>query len=485
MRRNFSLVLLSGLLSSILLAQQVDVPLRNWTVPPYTQASSAGGGGITTMTDVTSPRAFIGVQPCRIVDTRAGSGFPAGYGPPSMAAGVPRNFDLNNGPCPGLPATIDAYSLNVTVTNTAGEGFIKIWPQGGAVPDVSSLNYVAGQTVANAVIVPAGTGGGVTAVAGVSGTDLIIDINGYFSYTLGTPSNSFLVSNNSPFPSIGGVNASTAAYAMAVAGVMSATTPGFGSAGVSGQVGAFTSCVTCLTFPAGVRGVGGSDHTAVLGISSTGYAVDGYTTGGTGMYPVAEGALGVPGTPFNYGVYANGNYGGTGAKYFVEPHPSDPAKVIRYIALEGPEPGTYFRGRGRFVRGIARIAVSKDFRMVTDEEGLSVQITPIGAMASFAVLRADLTEIVVQSSRNVEFYYLVQGIRRTHKHLTSPITEGREYMPRSAESTMPLYLTEGQKQLLIGNGTYSADGTVNLETARRLGWDRVWAERDRPTPQPE
>jgi hypothetical protein len=79
---------------------------------------------------------------------------------------------------------------------------------------------------------------------------------------------------------------------------------------------------------------------------------------------------------------------------------------------------------------------------------------------------------------------MVNGIRRTHKHLTSPIGEGGEFMPKSADATVPLYLTEGQKQLLIQNGTFKADGTVNLETARRLGWDRVWQERERPAPQP-
>ncbi|PYQ34287.1 MAG: hypothetical protein DMF55_09830 [Acidobacteria bacterium] len=133
---------------------------------------------------------------------------------------------------------------------------------------------------------------------------------------------------------------------------------------------------------------------------------------------------------------------------------------------------------------MARIAVPEDFRLVTDSEGLTVQVTPIGGMASVGVMKADLNEIVVQSSRNLEFYYMVNGIRRTHKHLTSPIGDGNEYMPKSADATMPQYLTEGQKQLLIQNGTYNADGTVNMETAQRLGWDRIWAERERPTPQP-
>jgi hypothetical protein len=49
---------------------------------------------------------------------------------------------------------------------------------------------------------------------------------------------------------------------------------------------------------------------------------------------------------------------------------------------------------------------------------------------------------------------------------------------------MPSYLTETQQRLLIQNGTYREDGTVNMETARRLGWDRVWEERSRPAPQP-
>jgi hypothetical protein len=125
--------------------------------------------------------------------------------------------------------------------------------------------------------------------------------------------------------------------------------------------------------------------------------------------------------------------------------------------------------------------------MVTDPEGLSVQITPIGGMASVGVMKVDLNEIVVQASRNLEFFYLVQGVRRTHKHLT-PIGEGSEYRPARADSTMPSWLTEGQRQLLVQNGTYKPDGTVNMETAERLGWDKAWAERDSPpapAPTPE
>jgi hypothetical protein len=106
----------------------------------------------------TSPLPFVG--PCRLVDTRQ-----AGYGAPALVGGSPRN--LNDDP--------------LTVTNAQGPGFIPIYPQGSVQPPVSTLNYVAGQTIANAAIVPAGAGDGVTVIAGVSGTDLIIDINGYYA----------------------------------------------------------------------------------------------------------------------------------------------------------------------------------------------------------------------------------------------------------------------------------------------------------------
>src|SRR5215831_5566380 len=124
-----------------------------------------------------APLPLIAISPCRIIDTR-GNGFTGQYGPPSLSSGSPRSFTLT-GQC-GIAGTAQAVSLNITVSNTLGPGFIKIFPQGGASPTVSTLNYIAGQTVANAAVVPLGAGGGVTIAAGVSGADLIVDTNGYY-----------------------------------------------------------------------------------------------------------------------------------------------------------------------------------------------------------------------------------------------------------------------------------------------------------------
>ena len=79
----------------------------------------------------------------------------------------------------GLPAGAAAYSLNMTVVPSGPLGFLTTWPTGQAQPLVSTLNAPKGFYVANAAIVPAGTGGSVNAFV-TDTTHVIIDVNGYF-----------------------------------------------------------------------------------------------------------------------------------------------------------------------------------------------------------------------------------------------------------------------------------------------------------------
>ena len=81
-----------------------------------------------------------------------------------------------------------------------------------------------------------------------------------------------------------------------------------------------------------------------------------------------------------------------------------------------------------------------------------------------------------QGSRDLEFSYLVQGVRASFKEMQPVIRDGT-FVPESADAKIPPALAERQKQVLIENGTYKADGTVNAETARRLGWDRMWEKK--------
>jgi hypothetical protein len=78
------------------------------------------------------------------------------------------------------PQGVSAVSINVTVTNPVASGFVTVYPCGTALPLVSSVNYVAGQTVANAVIVPLPASGELCFYSNVA-TDLVVDINGFFA----------------------------------------------------------------------------------------------------------------------------------------------------------------------------------------------------------------------------------------------------------------------------------------------------------------
>ena len=85
--------------------------------------------------------------------------------------------------------------------------------------------------------------------------------------------------------------------------------------------------------------------------------------------------------------------------------------------------------------------------------------------------------IVVRSSKDVVFHYLVQGIRPAHRDFR-PVVEGREYAPANAGDRIKEAWPAWTKRRLVENGTYNADGTVNMETAERLGWTKIWAERE-------
>jgi hypothetical protein len=124
---------------------------------------------------------FFPVTPCRVADTRAGGGKSGAFGPPTLSAGEQRSFPIPSSTC-GIPSNAAAYSLNFTVVPRGYLGFLTTWPTGQSEPVVSTLNSYAGQVVANAAIVPAGTNGSIS-IHVTDATDVLFDINGYFAQT--------------------------------------------------------------------------------------------------------------------------------------------------------------------------------------------------------------------------------------------------------------------------------------------------------------
>jgi hypothetical protein len=145
-------------------------------------------GSTASATDVTGALTFVGITPCRIVDTRNGQGFTGQWGPPALVANADRTFQITGTTtgtptqC-GIPTTALAISVNFTVTGFTGAGDIRVAPAGSTLPLASILNYSL-QTIANATTVPLGPSGGgqngITVHADATGTDFIVDVNGYY-----------------------------------------------------------------------------------------------------------------------------------------------------------------------------------------------------------------------------------------------------------------------------------------------------------------
>ena len=120
--------------------------------------------------------AFYPLSPCRISDTRNPTG---SLGGPVIGGGTSRSIPVLSSNC-GVPANAQAYSLNATVVPQTTLGYLTLWPKGQPQPLVSTLNAPTGTVVANAAIVPAGTGGAIDAYMS-DASHLVLDINGYFA----------------------------------------------------------------------------------------------------------------------------------------------------------------------------------------------------------------------------------------------------------------------------------------------------------------
>src|SRR5262245_42972324 len=511
----------------------LGLDIANWSAPATWAPPRSGSAGGARVAGESNPLPLIAINPpCRGADTR-GFGFGGAYGPPSLAGGAIRSFTIV-GTC-GIPASAAAVSFNFTVTNNPTFGDIRVYPAGGAAV-VSTLNWGPGTgNVANAAVVAIGTGGAITVqVDGPGPLDLVYDINGYYpnssaSNPLATGEQLLLfgnVSGNTGVIDVRNLQATAGARALFArcdsTGTGSTAIGAFENATTGLTAGVFSQAVSSTDLSAGlsavelatsgkVFGVVGqtsspaNNAAGVKGIGGTGESAGGGVAGSPGVIGTAKTDPGVTGISqdrgvigllFNgggtfqavgdpatnlggpvYGVYDFGHFCASGAKPFVEPHPTDASRVVRYVALEGPEAGTYFRGSARTSGREFVIEVPESFRIVTDEEGITVQLTPVGELASMAVISQDLNAIRVRASRDVRFHYLVQGVRRAFKNWEA-IAEGGEFVPRSPDERIPAYLTEEARARLIANGTYNADGTVNLGTASRLGWDSSWARRE-------
>lgn len=147
----------------------------------FTPASGTGAGGDT----------YTPISPVRVADTRCDVASPPSYcageqlpsansslmtfGPGTTQAVTVAGVD-------GIPASgVGAVVLNVTVTGTTAGSFLTAWPAGEQKPTASNLNWVAGETIPNRVVVPVGTSNQVDIANYAGSAQVIVDVGGYYS----------------------------------------------------------------------------------------------------------------------------------------------------------------------------------------------------------------------------------------------------------------------------------------------------------------
>ena len=122
------------------------------------------------------------LTPARLLDTRDGTGqggFPAVLGPSQTR-------DLQITGRGNVPATgVSAVVLNVTITGPNIASYLTVWPSGTSRPDVSNLNFVDRQVVANMVTVKIGANGKVSLFNFSGWTHVVADVVGFYSTSTG------------------------------------------------------------------------------------------------------------------------------------------------------------------------------------------------------------------------------------------------------------------------------------------------------------
>ncbi|MEU8765289.1 FlgD immunoglobulin-like domain containing protein, partial [Streptomyces sp. NPDC048659] len=157
-------------------ANLVTVPVVDGSIEFYNRS-----GSVDLLADVagyytegTAGSHYQPVTPKRLMDTRNGTGV--------AKAKVDANGTVT------LPVTepdATAVVLNVTATNPTAAGFISVYPYGTPRTAASNLNFVAGQTVPNLVVVPV-KDGKVTFYNRAGTVDLLADVAGYFKKDTGS-----------------------------------------------------------------------------------------------------------------------------------------------------------------------------------------------------------------------------------------------------------------------------------------------------------
>lgn len=129
------------------------------------------------------------INPVRVLDTRTTTG---GLNAPIGQTPVTLQVTGKNGiPAQGVTSVV----ATVTVTDANANSFLTLWPNGGAKPNASNINFMAGQTIANTVTLQLSPDGKLSIANNTGLTNVILDIAGYYT----VPSEGFAATQQGRF----------------------------------------------------------------------------------------------------------------------------------------------------------------------------------------------------------------------------------------------------------------------------------------------
>jgi YVTN family beta-propeller protein len=139
-----------------------------------TAANSTGTATQAFTLTVEPGSSFVPAGPVRVLDTRNGTG---GFSKPVGPGGI---ISLQVTGRDGVPATgVTAVVLNVTAVSPTASSYVTVYPDGAARPNASSLNFTAGETIPNLVVVPVGADGKIDFYNHTGSVNLVADLAGY------------------------------------------------------------------------------------------------------------------------------------------------------------------------------------------------------------------------------------------------------------------------------------------------------------------
>jgi hypothetical protein len=117
---------------------------------------------------------FDAVTPTRLMDTRSGLGGVV------LGPGATRTLRVTGSG--GIPTDgVGGVSLNVTVTEPTVAGYLTVWPAGRTRPLASNLNFIAGQTIPNAVSTGVNANGDIEIYNNSGNSHVVVDVTGWYA----------------------------------------------------------------------------------------------------------------------------------------------------------------------------------------------------------------------------------------------------------------------------------------------------------------